>query len=111
MLDVELGSNFWLLNADYYFNNPPVASKTLPFERDITLSPNPAGENLYIQFTQPPSGSIDFAVYTLTGNAVKTYSKGNSAVYELNVRELSAGIYFLGIITSEGAAVRKFVKL
>lgn len=111
VLDVELGSNFWLLNADYYFNNPPVASKTLPFERDITLSPNPAGENLYVQFTHPPSGNIDFVVYTLTGNAVKTYSKGNSAVYELNVRELSAGIYFLGIITSEGAAVRKFVKL
>ena len=76
----------------------------------MKLYPNPAGNTLHVEFegTDNPQGTI--TVTDLTGVVVLT-RECNSPVTQLDVSNLSPGLYVVAFRNGKGVVVRKFVKM
>lgn len=72
----------------------------------LRIFPNPASKTLNISSTS----SLDNAKYTIVGITGKTIIANPLLKNTIDVSNLSAGVYFLNIITSEGTKTQKFVK-
>ncbi len=82
-------------------------------EWQVSLYPNPAGEQMTIAFSRKITVR-KLSVYELTGKQVLAFEGDNSSSavnsLRLDLHELSAGTYFLTIVTEEGETkVKKFV--
>ena len=69
---------------------------------DINIYPNPATDVIYVDMEE----SFDAIIYNYQGQVVKTVKVENS---QINVSELSYGIYFVEIRTQNNVAVKKVV--
>ena len=85
---------------------------SVPQYSDVSMKlyPNPAGNTLHVEFegTDNPQGTI--TVTDLTGVVVLT-RECNSPVTQLDVSNLSPGLYVVAFRNGKGVAVRKFVKI
>ncbi|GDX53131.1 hypothetical protein LBMAG27_21780 [Bacteroidota bacterium] len=73
-------------------------------DNSITVFPNPAHENFYINCTETTS----YAVQDLTG---RTIQQGIiSKPTELNCIDWARGVYFVTLQTAEGKQIKKLVK-
>lgn len=76
--------------------------------RNFSVSPNPAND--YINISNNSNIVISDVIFTdVNGRVVKT-AKANSIEVQVNVSDLNAGIYFMNIDSTEGTAVKKFIK-
>jgi Leucine-rich repeat (LRR) protein len=73
----------------------------------ITISPNPATNNLHIEGLS--SNKTKFTVVDFTGN-IKLQAVANNASYNLNIASLTTGNYLLKIETNNNVVTKKFVK-
>ena len=77
------------------------------YELGITLYPNPNNGQFTVNRVQ---GTVDrVQVYDVYGKLLKTVEVNGNTV-ELDVRELSAGMYFVRIHTEKGVVTKNFVK-
>lgn len=76
------------------------------FAASVTIYPNPAGDFVNV-LTGAASGTI--MLTDISGKIIRmiSFTDGNS---QLDLRDVSAGIYFLQVESSEGKAVRKIQK-
>lgn len=72
---------------------------------DITIFPNPVAETLFI--TSEGIRIENIKIYSIRGNQVIEASANENS---LDVSNLSEGLYFIEISSSEGKSVQKFVK-
>lgn len=75
----------------------------------FTSYPNPANDLVTIT----NSDNILFSEITITdlnGRTVKNFKVSDLSETQINVSELTTGVYFMNITTDEGVAVKKFVK-
>ena len=81
---------------------------TKPF--NIVVYPNPAGNTLHVEFegTDDPQGTI--TVTNITGVVVLT-QECHDPVTQLDVSNLTPGLYVVSFRNVQGVVVRKFVKL
>jgi hypothetical protein len=80
--------------------------------QDLSLSPNPASEQLQIIFTSGEEDVTRLTISDQTGNVVRreVVSTFDGATrHSLNVSELPQGLYFLTLSNSTGHLVEKFV--
>lgn len=102
---------------------PPVSFKRLTYlspgsivplsidktrETDFVLYPQPAKEQVFVQFTS--SRQAGFQVLDITGREWINGQIQNESQIEINVANMPAGIYFLRVNATHGSSVKKFVK-
>lgn len=73
----------------------------------LTLSPNPAGEYLKIEYLNP--GSV-IQVYSMEGKLIESRTSGTDHSFTLSTVNLKAGNYLLRVIGDPKAVTRTFVK-
>jgi len=73
---------------------------------EISIYPNPTSEKLFISFENNNIQSV--SIFSILGTRVKNISA--SSVNSIDVSNLSKGIYFIEIHSTEGKIVKKFIK-
>ncbi|MGQ9642978.1 MAG: T9SS type A sorting domain-containing protein, partial [Ignavibacterium sp.] len=77
--------------------------------------PNPFNPNTTIKFDLPKSANVNLSIYDILGRKVKTILNGRkeAGTYQINVdlSELSSGIYFYQLQTDEFVSTRKMLML
>ncbi len=77
-------------------------------DSNLELYPNPATDVLYIKSVNQIQS---ISVLDLLGNTYTKYSAlGNDVLHQLNVSQLSAGVYFIKIENGNSSLVKRFVK-
>ncbi|MCB0538390.1 MAG: choice-of-anchor J domain-containing protein [Bacteroidetes bacterium] len=76
----------------------------------LEIFPNPANNNLTVNFELDNTQNIDITVYTVTGNKVATQNfNANSVNTSFNTSNFNEGVYILKIETEKGVKTQKFV--
>jgi hypothetical protein len=85
------------------FNDQSVGTKELTFNANFYFYPNPAQNSINIKLEK----AIDFiSIIDVTGKTVFTASNLNEGINQLNISELTSGIYFIKANNS----VQRFIK-
>lgn len=90
-----------------------LAAHDLVAENNIRLNPNPATDQLNLDFTTKKMGDVQVQVFDLMGRLVLSEKFNASAGenhYRLATGSLASGQYFLRIGMAEGQAALKFLK-
>lgn len=77
--------------------------------KKFSAYPNPATSSVTISNNDNIT-LTDVVINDINGRTVKTMKVNNLSEVQLDVNELSAGVYFMNITTDEGVAVKKFIK-
>lgn len=79
------------------------------FARKFSTYPNPA--NNVVNISNNDNITLtNVAINDINGRTVKTMKVNNLSEVQMDVTELSAGVYFMNIDTDSGIAVKKFIK-
>ena len=81
-------------------------------QETLLLYPNPASESVFLNFSNPDKELVSIDVYTLLGSRIPAKhveTKSNSG--ELNVHDLSSGIYLIHAKCGEMVYAARLVKL
>jgi hypothetical protein len=79
------------------------------FSNKFSAYPNPARETVTIA-NNDNILLTDVNITDINGRSVKTLKVNNLSEIQVNVSELTAGVYFMNISTDSGKAVKKFIK-
>lgn len=81
------------------FEHSPVRSVSFELTSEITITPNPASENLRLKVRD--AGSVE-KVELISATGQVLYRSGTSPLADINVRHLPAGMYILNITRTGG---------
>ncbi|MGP8214167.1 MAG: T9SS type A sorting domain-containing protein [Bacteroidia bacterium] len=77
----------------------------------ISVYPNPANQNLTIKFNNAKPEDARINIVDVTGREILTYSLSLTPYpLSMDVSALSAGVYFVKVVTNTSSQVVKFVK-
>ena len=78
----------------------------------FSIYPNPASNQLNIQFSEKSSGKNTIEVYDITGRIATTIEKtvSSNALMALDISSYQSGVYFIKITGTNNSEVFKFVK-
>jgi hypothetical protein len=79
------------IQVDGYLNDSEVTSNFIVF-------PNPSRNEIFLKFNQQPLPDINYSLLDLTGRIVR---KGQLNNYRIDLKGLSAGMYFLNLDSNE----------
>lgn len=82
--------------------------------KTIEIFPNPANHQLNIRINNSAKGSIEFQILSLEGKVLSTqntYSLISRYQDEMNLSELTEGVYILRTTLESGIHISKFIKL
>ena len=102
------GSNdYWVVKLSSFIG----ITENLKGEIIISLSPNPATEELSINLSEQNKDAV-MEMYNVTGELTRRWllDSGNQKK-KIDIKNLPAGIYFVKIISGERMVVRKVVKM
>lgn len=79
-----------------------------PSENNLNLKifPNPAHHTLHISLAEVPSQENEILILEVSGKVLQHISLANEKTYDLNIKELVTGVYFVKV----GNVTEKFVK-
>jgi Secretion system C-terminal sorting domain len=76
-------------------------------DHTVSLSPNPAKDNLTIDFAKAKGIVSNVSIYNAFGEIVYDTKIQNQAYLKVNTQEFSVGVYFVKITTNEGVITKK----
>src|ERR1035437_6400663 len=76
---------------------------------DLRIFPNPAKNKIHIESTKGNENEISVTILTITGDQMIEQRFRNQSQMEMDITNLSAGVYFVKIQTREGTEVKKLV--
>ena len=77
----------------------------------VIVSPNPFNSTLQISLTPELYSYINIQVYNTLGAVVKTSNPPlNSNNFEYDFSDLTSGVYFIKVATSQGTVVKRVIK-
>ena len=81
-------------------------------DSQIEVFPNPASENLFIQFKESQNSHYQLFTINSIGQILDKHSLKNvsNETFEMNISELESGIYFLKIIDGKSEVSKRFLK-
>lgn len=88
-----------------------VEETTTPFT--FSLYPNPASENITLNYSLEESAKVSYTIYDLTGKQVQTESATRfpgSQQQNIDVNNLSSGTYLVSINVNGSVITKRFVK-
>jgi hypothetical protein len=121
--DLEEGTHeFSVIAYDIYDNESDAATTEVTVEPDalknytadqISVYPNPATNQLAIEFDNNVDQVTSIQLYGITGKVVysEQFIQGMSSPYTINLSPFGKGIYFLKISTSNITTVKKLVRV
>ncbi|MEP6584024.1 MAG: T9SS type A sorting domain-containing protein [Ginsengibacter sp.] len=115
-LNPEKGINYYrlkIIDVDGKFTYSKIVTVKL-FEEKISLQlfPNPAHNNLHIETTMEGSEEVTIQIINAAGKKMKSNNimlNGNTS-FDIDIKQLSPGTYFLILRNSSGMQHRRFVK-
>ncbi|MGZ4033518.1 MAG: T9SS type A sorting domain-containing protein [Bacteroidia bacterium] len=81
----------------------------LTMDNSISIYPNPASENITINFTSS-SKNNSLKIYDVTGRLVKNISNVKSGESSINISDLKNGLYLLNLQEGNNYLTKRFVK-
>ena len=107
---VAIDPDYWILRPVEIFSD---VRQTPSLTTIVSLAPNPAHDQLHLDYTLGHESRVDVEVFDVTGRRVLSRPSVTAAAgprtESINVRALAAGVYFLRIKSTQGQATRKFV--
>ena len=100
---------FALLVDDFKVTATAVASTQSFFANNFSIYPNPANNVLNLSVKNGLSVN-EITMVDINGRTVKTINNSFNSEMEINVSDLTSGVYMLNVNTDEGVATSKFVK-
>ena len=80
---------------------------------DLNLFPNPATDNVQVNYTLSSDTDVTINMYDVTGKLVASESKGEQAhgrhFAHINTANLAKGFYTVKVVTSFGASTSKLI--
>ncbi len=81
-------------------------------QETLLMYPNPANENVFLNFSNPDKEMVSIDVYTLLGSRVPNkHIETKSSSEDLNIHDLSSGIYLIQAKCGEMVYAARLVKL
>lgn len=77
-------------------------------KRDFTIYPNPARDLVRIDLLSPV-GSSDIQIFDINGRLVKEELNNTNAIIEMNVNDLSQGVYIIKVIQNNTDFAKKLI--
>lgn len=90
--------------------NMTIGIKEQTLNNKFTLYPNPASSMLYLKMDNSINASANIEITDIFGKRILKKQCDNSMNQNIDIRELSAGVYFLTLSANGQSAVRKFIK-
>ena len=103
------GLNSNIIGLDTFSVDRAVASAQSFFATNFSIYPNPANNFLNLSVKNGLSVN-EITMVDINGRTVKTINNAFDSEMEINVSDLTTGVYMLTIKTDEGVATSKFVK-
>ncbi|CAM3751000.1 T9SS type A sorting domain-containing protein [Flavobacterium gelidilacus] len=94
---------------DFKVTTTAVASTQSFFANNFSIYPNPANNVLNLSVKNGLSVN-EITMVDINGRTVKTINNAFDSEMEINVSDLTSGVYMLNVKTDEGVATSKFVK-
>lgn len=92
----------------------PVANEETISASLLSISPNPASDEVHIDFESQESGNVELCMRNLDGKIIYSdhlqFSNGKQS-YHWNLQNISAGTYFVQITQNHKTITRKLIKL
>ncbi len=76
----------------------------------VVLFPNPAVDKVYFKIEKPFDEEVFLSIYNALGNLVYTKTSNNLASEVINIKDLTAGNYFLSISVNNQVQLIQFLK-
>ncbi|MFK7776131.1 MAG: beta strand repeat-containing protein [Saprospiraceae bacterium] len=88
-----------------------VSNENLILEKNIQLFPNPANDQLFLDFDLAINFDFNITIHDVVGNVLLEKNANNisNQKLELEVSNLASGLYFVKIQTGDHVWVRKFI--
>ncbi len=96
-----------VLNSGTKFD-PTTSTNDVSVDNQVTLSPNPTNGKTIVTFDKLTPQYL--TVQNIAGQVLENVKLTNSTSYELNLGNLTAGIYIVKIKSAEGVAIKRVVK-
>ncbi len=87
---------------------PALAVESFDGSVNISVTPNPA--NNFITVSSKNASISNIEMTDINGRVVKTVKTGNVNEANINISELSSGVYMLKITSENGVAIKKIMK-
>lgn len=104
-----------LLSIDEIFleGTNTVGITECPGSFPMGIYPNPANDMINVNYTLPSQSQLLLNIYSIDGQLVSSEDKGTSQAgsgsIQMNVANLSAGIYFVQLQTEQGSTTQRIV--
>ena len=79
---------------------------------DLSIYPNPASDNMYVDLTSENEGNYTFTITDLMGKVISTETVenyGGQIHHNINLTNLSKGMYILTVAGKDSKTARKFI--
>ena len=91
-------------------NGPVTGIRRTAATTEITVMPNPARDQLYIDFGIAAAEQRTIAVSNLQGVKLKEMSSDKTGIVVVDISDLPDGVYLLHILTQSYRVSRKFIR-
>ena len=92
--------------TDYAYTTNKSAPNNKQF--DFNISPNPAKDNINIEFSENVSGII--CIHDNLGNQVLELEINNKSTKDISLEDLNNGIYFISVKTNSETVIKRLIK-
>ena len=103
------GNNSDIIGIDSFSVDRSVASTQSFFANNFSIYPNPANNVLNLSVKNGLSIN-EITMVDINGRTVKTINNSFDSEMEINVSDLTSGVYMLNVKTEDGVATSKFIK-
>lgn len=79
-------------------------------EEDVSLFPNPAYNTIYLHFKNVFKSDVIISVIDITGQETNLVPNFKNDLIEIDLENLSPGIYFVKLFDATNSATKKFIK-
>lgn len=108
---VEDGEGGWLGILQFHMlmdANITISTKE-ELNANILLYPNPVSDKLQIKILQDKLNIDKMDVYNISGSKVQSWNKDQIYSNEMNVNNLTSGVYFVNVFSNQGSTTQKIV--
>ncbi|NJN34774.1 MAG: T9SS type A sorting domain-containing protein, partial [Saprospiraceae bacterium] len=110
--DPQTGQGFLVSSSKYIYNTNCIkvsAQDVVYTEGVVKLTPNPASDNLTLTLSELAEPNMTATIFNSVGQAVKTLKVNDLTHQNIDVSQLSGGLYFLNLEGKKVRTTQKFV--
>ena len=101
------GANSDIIGIDTFLVDRPLSTDSF-FKNNFVMFPNPA--NGVLNLNSQAAGMTSVSITDINGRVVKTIDAGNVSETQINIADLTTGMYFVKVATADGVGTAKLMK-